>query len=515
MTAATAAGATGTPPSAAAAELTVGDDGDDNGGSGDDDNHSNGDIDGGNPPVVVLLPSLREVLECQISSWYPAFAKGVDDDDDDDAAAAPPGTGGGGEDNGGGAAVRRKRQRRRRKRITIRTVMVDVPDSFVASYLQSGTTVRLPPGSATSSILRTGPLPLRNPDDGDDNDSDDSAWSSDASQPDEAPPPNDRHGNTELGSDHSKHDGDNGDDELAMLDRQIRAALRELGGSVLPKLNWSAPKDASWINAGSLRCQTPGDIYLLLQASDFVSYDVHHALQDVASTQEEDDHSNSSSSSSSTRSSKVDGADTTFSGYKLALRKWCHLYPSQEFRCFVKHRTVVAISQRHSTSHFPHLVQQQDEIRQRLVDFHGEYVKNRFAVNHQQGGAPVVANYVLDAYIDRHDKVWIVDFNVWGSRTDPLLFTWRQLERMDVNGVGAGAAAAAKIRVVETPKQVRHDPLASYRAPIDAVHVASLTGGGGGMGSARAFEEFAKLCRRPYDGQSATSSSDEEDEDGA
>jgi D123 len=516
MTAAAAAGATGRSPSA---ELTVGDDGDDDngGGSGDDadNNHSNDDIEGGPPPVVVLLPSLREVLECQISSWYPAFARGVEDgDDDDDAAAASErrhrsptggdGVGGGGEDNSGGAAARRK-QRRRRKRLTIRTVLVDVPDSFVASYLQSGNTVRLPPGSATSSILRTGPSPLRNPD-GDDDDSDDSAWSSDASQPEDAPP-NDRHGSSELESGHPNYDDG---DELAALDQRIRAAIDELGGSVLPKLNWSAPKDAAWINAGSLQCQTPGDIYLLLQSSDFVSYDVHHALQDVASTEEEEEEEEGICSGAQREVA-------TFSGYQLALRKWCHLYPSQEFRCFVKNRTVVAISQRHSTSHFPHLVQQQDRIRQRLVDFHDEYVKNRFAVNHQQCGDPVVSNYVLDAYIDQHDKVWIVDFNVWGSRTDPLLFTWRELERMDTHDEKVAVAA---MRVVETPKQVRHDPLSSYRAPIDAVHVASLTGGGGfgGMGGARAFEEFAKLCRRPHDGQSASSSEEDEEleyEDGA
>jgi D123 len=270
---------------------------------------------------------------------------------------------------------------------------------------------------------------------------------------------------------------------------------------VMPKLNWSAPKDASWINAGSLKCQTPGDVYLLLQSSDFVSHDVHHALADVDAV----------SAAAAPPPSTTTGSVGVFEGYKLALRKWCHLYPSHEFRCFVRNRNVVAVSQRHSTSHFPHLVEQQDEIRKRLVEFHDEHVKNRFAVD-RQGGDPVVLNYVLDAYVDRNEKVWVVDFNVWGSRTDPLLFTWEELRGMrGKGGKGGDDVAAVTMRVVEAARQVRHNPLASYRAPIDAVHVASLTGDGASSGGPRAFEEFAKLCRRPQD-QSSSSSSDDEDD---
>src|SRR4051812_40688193 len=46
----------------------------------------------------------------------------------------------------------------------------------------------------------------------------------------------------------------------------IERTIEELGGKVAPKLNWSAPKDATWIAAtNSMECRTPNDIYLLLK----------------------------------------------------------------------------------------------------------------------------------------------------------------------------------------------------------------------------------------------------------
>jgi hypothetical protein len=46
--------------------------------------------------------------------------------------------------------------------------------------------------------------------------------------------------------------------------------------------------------------------------------------------------------------------------------------------------------------------------------------------------------------------------------------------------------------LVETGMEVRQDPLASYRAPIDTIHLSSITGG-----DATKFQEFMRLCQRP------------------
>lgn len=59
------------------------------------------------------------------------------------------------------------------------------------------------------------------------------------------------------------------------LDQQIERAIKALGGSTCIKLNWSTPIDAAWIS-GTIRCYTPGDVYLLLKSSDRIAFDLEH-----------------------------------------------------------------------------------------------------------------------------------------------------------------------------------------------------------------------------------------------
>ena len=52
----------------------------------------------------------------------------------------------------------------------------------------------------------------------------------------------------------------------AFLQNRIKNAIDKLGGEVFIKLNWSAPRDASWIlYDGSLCCRAPLDVLLLLK----------------------------------------------------------------------------------------------------------------------------------------------------------------------------------------------------------------------------------------------------------
>jgi D123 len=44
----------------------------------------------------------------------------------------------------------------------------------------------------------------------------------------------------------------------------------------------------------------------------------------------------------------------------------------------------------------------------------------------------------MDVYVDRRDKVWLLDFNVFDQMTDSILFTWDEL-----HALAAAAAAAA------------------------------------------------------------------------
>ena len=183
----------------------------------------------------------------------------------------------------------------------------------------------------------------------------------------------------------------------------IEAVIEELGGKVAPKLNWSAPKDATWIAAtNSMECRTPNDIYLLLKSSDFVTHDLQHALDDT----EDGD-------------SKAESSEIA---YHLVLRKWIVLNPSVEFRCFVRDRKLIAICQR-DLNHFDFLFKMEDKLRQTIQDFFDLKLRDTFPD----------ANFTFDVYIPPpHDRVWLVDFNPWALRTDPLLFSWMELLTMEV-----------------------------------------------------------------------------------
>jgi hypothetical protein len=138
----------------------------------------------------------------------------------------------------------------------------------------------------------------------------------------------------------------------------------------------------------------------------------------------------------------------------------------------------VAISQRNDTQNYPYLQQDLPRILEQLIDFFEDTIRHRFA----DGAIP---NYVLDVYLDQKGRVWIVDFNLWASSTDSLLFEWSELLTLDIED-------DPHVRLVETENQIRQDPLASYRAPIDTVDLASLTGG-----DASQFEKFMKQCQKP------------------
>lgn len=167
---------------------------------------------------------------------------------------------------------------------------------------------------------------------------------------------------------------------------------------MVPKLNWSAPKDATWINVtNSMDCTTPNDIYLLLKSSDFVSHDLGHAFDDTD-----------------------DKTEDPLIPYHLVLRKFAQVNPSLEFRCFVRNRTLIAISQR-DPNHFEFLTKMKDDFRRVIMQFFDKHIKDTFPD----------PNFTFDVYIPPpHKRVWLVDFNPWAMRTDPLLFSWLELLTM-------------------------------------------------------------------------------------
>lgn len=205
------------------------------------------------------------------------------------------------------------------------------------------------------------------------------------------------------GEDGSDTETEEDDPSTAWRDthRAVQDTIAELGGKVVPKLNWSAPKDATWINAtNSMECRTANDVYLLLKSSDFITHDLEHAFDDC-----EPDES-------------ITAAAIP---YHLVLRKHFLLNPSVEFRCFVRRRKLIAICQR-DLNHFDFLFKQRSAFKSLIEDFFKIRLRDTFADE----------NFVFDMYLPPpHNKVWLVDINPWASRTDPLLFSWMELLTMD------------------------------------------------------------------------------------
>ena len=186
----------------------------------------------------------------------------------------------------------------------------------------------------------------------------------------------------------------------------IKNVIAELGGKVVPKLNWSAPKDATWIStSNSMECREPNDIYLLLKSSDFITHDLEHAFDDCANEETPSD-----------EPIHTDQASDNLS-YHLALRKYFVMNPSVEFRCFVKDRTLIAICQRDS-NHYAFLFEIMSDLKEAIQSFYDTNLKQTFPDD----------NFTFDVYIPSpHQKVWLIDINPWAPRTDALLFGWYEL----------------------------------------------------------------------------------------
>lgn len=371
--------------------------------------------------TTTAKPSPDDVLACQFSSWYKSF-RNIDK-----------------------SAINNSTARKTRKNVTFESIVIKpLPHEFL-EYLKSDG-VRLPDcATKVSSCMNDNATP------------DDDEW------------------DTESDDETTSY-------SFPSLTAQIQSALDSLNGDrhlgCMPKMNWSSPRDATWMNQGSLKCTKVGDIYLLLKSSEFVTFDVEMAFDDLA----EDDNISA-------------GSYPDCFSHELVLRKWCNLHPSMEFRCFVRDHELIGISQRHPTKFYGHLQPPEDGSAHPCVEmlssFFETYVRRRFADGR-------VSCYVLDVYLDSQERVWVVDFNVWGSRTDGLLFTWEEL----ANFGDDEAERDPELRVVTKNMKSSHltyDPLSSFRGPTDVVNLMQGANGTSDqdLGDIPTFQDFMKQCVRP------------------
>ncbi|XP_001641838.2 cell division cycle protein 123 homolog [Nematostella vectensis] len=241
--------------------------------------------------------------------------------------------------------------------------------------------------------------------------------------------------------------------EFNDIDTKIKEAIQELGGEVFPKLNWSAPKDASWISHdNTLRCKSPGDIYLLLKSSDTID----RVLCDAFIHCE-------------------DNSTQTHDSFELILRKWQNIYPAMEFRCFVRNNELVAISQRDISNYYHFLAENEDEICADILNFYESKIEEKFPDT----------SYVFDVYKYADQKCTLIDFSPYGVPTNPLLFTWSELDTEVVPDL--------LFKVVPSAIGVQPGPFACSRLPQDMVDLTS----GADVNKLVDFLNVGNLIRRP------------------
>ncbi|XP_024024714.1 cell division cycle protein 123 homolog [Morus notabilis] len=274
------------------------------------------------------------------------------------------------------------------KFVSIKTLIHELPQSFVDYLLDNSGPFLLPISVTNDDAL---PNRIHNPDEEEDYQVLENSDDDESEQP---PPPL----------------------SFPELELAVKASIEILGGAVFPKLNWSAPKDSSWISTtGTLKCTSFVEIALLLRSSDSLFHDLCHAYDSCTD--------------------KVSPRPPLFF---LALRKWYQsLRPDMEFRCFVKNQNLIGISQREVTTFYPALVEKKGDIRSVIWRFFVENVRDRFESK----------NYTFDVYVTRDEKVKVVDFNPWCGFTLPLMFTWEELEQ--------NFGEEVEMRIVESRREVR------------------------------------------------------------
>ena len=310
-------------------------------------------------------------------------------------------------------------------------------------------------------------------------------------------------------------DSDGSDDETTSeepsfvdLTGSISQAFKTLSTpSLFPKLDWSCPKDAMWLNTNSLMCNNPADVYKMLKGSDFIASDVDdaigHSYEYQETTIEEND-----------RCSKPPVKEEY--PFTLTLRKYITNLPaSSEYRVFVHKDKIIAVSQRDIKTCYPFLIMDKSATREHVLGkismfwekevcgnfgFYGDRGENckwfyganndTTSVGGDEGESSDFSNgesfipcdcYVLDVFLSRTGRVWILDFNVWSERSETLLFSWSEIKTLiesresgtvdDIDDTRS--TSSIDFKLVETENDIIPDNLSSYRGPTDAITLAS------------------------------------------
>jgi D123 len=153
------------------------------------------------------------------------------------------------------------------------------------------------------------------------------------------------------------------------------------------------------------------------------------------------------------------------------LKEWYDLLPSMEFRCFVRQRKLLCISQR-DTHYYPFLPSMTELILRlatqlftQIQSFDSE-------------------NWVFDMYIPRtRRRAHLIDINPFAHRTDSTGYTWREI-------LGMRPGEGTQVRVVTQGTGVGGMEFSAQRVPLEVVEASA------GRGVAEFAVEWEEMLRK-------------------
>eukprot|EP00172_Hildenbrandia_rubra_P000166 Plantae.Rhodophyta-Hildenbrandia_rubra.ctg1074.p1 GENE.Plantae.Rhodophyta-Hildenbrandia_rubra.ctg1074~~Plantae.Rhodophyta-Hildenbrandia_rubra.ctg1074.p1 ORF type:complete len:412 (-),score=79.84 Plantae.Rhodophyta-Hildenbrandia_rubra.ctg1074:2639-3874(-) len=256
----------------------------------------------------------------------------------------------------------------------------------------------------------------------------------------------------------------------------IEAVISELDGAVSPKIGLRCPVDATWISfSGDTKCETVQEVLTLIKSSDRVAAYVKERVGVIERS--------------------GDRGDGQIS---LGLRQWADMNPSMEFRCFVKNQRVIAVSQRDVTACFEFLLTQKDNIVEKITGRFEDRIRDRLGLE----------TFVMDVYIDRRERVWVIDLGAWGEPTASLLYSWDELDRIAIElsegdqeedfeapdaGIFNSFDGSAWFRCVASDSGIRPRRAMYHGLPLD------LQGAAGGAAVAEAAKRLEVATREDED----------------
>lgn len=212
---------------------------------------------------------------------------------------------------------------------------------------------------------------------------------------------------------------------LPEFEMQLSSTIKEFKSCCFIKFNDTSCADAIWVmQNGEMRCRDFCDAITCIKSSDFV----RDAVRQLSSyAMDQDCHL------CPTRLN-YEGEQQPIQRNVVFVRNYIdNMHPSLEFRCFVSAGTLVAMSQRKTADIFDSLQDQsfRNKLWSRVSEF-ASLITSKLDAHASTDGRSTFPfdEFVMDIYFATLKKPLVLDIAPFSPRTQPLLFSWNEIDEL-------------------------------------------------------------------------------------